>query len=158
MLCEKCNYNNATIKYTQNSNGKIYEYNLCESCFNNINASQNFINNFFNMFFDVNIPEYSHNYNKCSCGMTLDKLKNSGKIGCEKCYSVFRKNIEPILNNMQAKNIHSGKVPKNANTYKPNVETIESLRKKLNVAVKNEDYEEAIKLRDKIKEIERGSI
>ena len=59
---------------------------------------------------------------------------------------------------MQAKNIHTGKVPKNLETYKPNLDNIDLLKEKLNIAIKNEDYEEAIKIRDKIKEIERGAL
>lgn len=148
MLCEKCNQNKANIKYSQVLNGIKIDYNLCEKCFNHIN----YTNSFFNSFL------YSHNIDCNICGNTFENFKHTGKMGCCNCYNIFKEKLNPIFNNMQQKNIHTGKSPKNLKTYKPNVDTIQILKEKLNIAVKNEDYEEAIKIRDKIKAIERGDI
>ena len=79
-------------------------------------------------------------------------------MGCTNCYNIFREKLNPIFNNMQEKNIHTGKTPKNLETYKPNLDSIETLKEKLNIAIKNEDYEQAIKIRDKIKQMERGAM
>ncbi|WP_250277782.1 UvrB/UvrC motif-containing protein [[Clostridium] colinum] len=160
MLCEKCKNNNATIKYTQNINGLKVDYNLCDYCFNKIKNNNNFIDNFFNSFFSSNIfaDEYEKNYRCNVCGNTFEKLKNTGKVGCSNCYNVFRDKIDIMLNNIQEKNVHIGKNPKNLETYKPSVDTIKLLKQKLNIAVEKENYEEAIKIRDKIKEIERGEL
>ncbi len=165
MLCEKCKLNNATVKYSQNVNGKKVEHNLCNNCFNKLNYGDSFIDNFFNSFFTNNLffNEYDDNYRCNVCGNTLENLKRTGKMGCANCYNVFRNKLDSIFNNMQEKNIHLGKSPKNLQTFKPNIETdekenIEALKQKLNIAIQNEDYEQAIEIRDKIKSLERGDI
>ena len=160
MLCEKCKKNKATVKYSQITNGLKENYNLCQDCFNSINYNNNFMNNFFNSFFsnNVSLDTYEKNY-KCNiCGNTFERFKNSGKMGCYNCYNVFREKLNPIFNNIQEKNIHTGKVPKNLETYKPSIQNLDTLKENLNIAIKNEDYEQAIKIRDKIKEIERGDM
>ncbi len=156
MLCDKCKKNKANIQYSQVINGLKVDYNLCKNCFDKINYSNSF---FYNFFPSSNLVDnYSKNYVCNICGNTFEHFKNSGKIGCANCYKVFREKLNPIFNSMQAKNIHTGKVPKNLETYKPNLDNIDLLKEKLNIAIKNEDYEEAIKIRDKIKEIERGAL
>ena len=160
MFCEKCKINNATIKYTQNINGLEIEHNLCDDCLKKMKHSNNFMDNFLNSFFSshILIDEYEKNY-KCSiCQNTFETLKNTGKMGCSNCYNVFRDKLDVIFNNIQEKNIHIGKSPKNLETYKPSIDTIKLLKEKLSIAVQNEDYEEAINLRDKIRELERGDI
>lgn len=156
MLCEKCKGKKAMLKYSQVINGLKVEANLCEDCFNSIKYSNAFINNFFDSF--LLFDNYNKNYVCNICGNTFEKFKNTGKMGCANCYNVFRKKLNPIFNNMQENNIHTGKIPKNLEEYKPNIENIEMLKEKLNMAVESEDYEQAIKIRDKIKEIERGMI
>lgn len=155
MLCEKCNKNKAIIKYTQNINGNKVDYNLCSNCFNIIN-NNNFIYNFFSNNLLNNTYE---NKLRCSlCNTTFDKFKNTGKIGCSNCYDVFKPKLDYIFNDIQEKNIHIGKKPKNIDLYNQNQNNINLLRDKLNIAIKNEDYEEAIKLRDKIRELEGSAI
>ncbi len=160
MLCEKCKINSVNIKYTQNINGIEIEHNLCESCFKKFKYDNYFIDSFLNSFFSINslIDEYEENYKCKICQNTLETLKNTGKIGCINCYSVFRDKLDFIFNNIQAKNVHTGKMPKNLETYKPSIDTIKLLKQNLNLAIQNEDYEEAIKIRDKIRELERGDI
>ena len=79
-------------------------------------------------------------------------------MGCSNCYDTFKDKLEPIFNDIQQKSIHIGKQPKNLEAYKPSTDSIELLKEKLNIAINNENYEEAIKLRDKIKELERGDV
>lgn len=165
MLCEKCKLNNANVKYIQNLNGKKIEHNLCNSCFNNLNYDNNFMNDFFSSFFTSGLflNDYEDNYICNVCGNTLESLKKSGKMGCVNCYNIFRNKLDYIFNNMQEKNIHIGKSPKNLQTFKPNLEednkeNIQNLKQKLNIAIEKEDYEQAIEIRDKIKALERGDI
>ncbi|WP_317367931.1 UvrB/UvrC motif-containing protein [uncultured Tyzzerella sp.] len=160
MLCEKCKKNKASIKYSQNINGLKVDYNLCEDCFNKVNYNNDFISNFFNSFFTNNIllDTQEKNYKCKICGNTFEQFKNSGKMGCANCYDIFREKLNPIFNNIQQKNIHTGKKPKNLETYKPSADSVDILREKLNVCIKNEDYEQAIKIRDRIRAMERGDM
>ena len=160
MLCEKCKVNQANVKYSQNINGVKVDYNLCDSCFNLLKINNSFIDNFFNSFFSSHT--LNHTYEKnciCNvCGNTFERFKNSGEMGCSNCYDTFKDKLEPIFNDIQQKSIHIGKQPKNLEAYKPRTDSIKLLKEKLNIAINNENYEEAIKLRDKIKELERGDM
>lgn len=157
MLCQKCNKNNATIKYTKNINGVKTDYNLCQNCFNKINQLD-FFDTFFNDFFlNNNIKETINE--KCNiCGNTYENLKNTGKIGCANCYNVFKPKLDVIFNNMQNSNYHIGKTPtSNIKIKTPTIkEDINLLKQSLKIAIEKEDYEQAIILRDKIKKLERG--
>lgn len=156
MFCQKCNKNNATIKYTKSINGVKTDYNLCQSCFNKINQID-FLDTFFNGFFLNNITENIDE--KCNvCGNTYENLKNSGKIGCANCYNVFKPKLDVIFNNMQNGNTHIGKTPtSNIKIKTPTIkEDIILLKQNLKIAIEKEDYEQAIILRDKIKQLERG--
>lgn len=155
MICDKCKKNKANFQYSQVINGLKVDYNLCKNCFNNINYSNSF---FYNFFPNSDLVDSYNSYVCNICGNTFEQFKNIGKMGCSNCYNTFREKLNSIFNNVQEKNIHTGKVPKNLETYKPNLDNIKLLKEKLNIAVKNEDYEEAIKIRDKIKEIERGAL
>ena len=160
MLCERCKINDATVRYTKNINGIKIQQNICKDCLEKLEYKKDFIDDFFNDFFysyilsDINKKDI-----ECKvCGNTFESFRNNGKIGCENCYYTFKNKLDTILNNIQHKNIHIGKIPNNIEKFKPNLDTIPELKKLLDIAVKNENYEDAIILRDKIKSMERGDI
>lgn len=165
MFCDNCKIKNASIFYNQNINGENKQYNLCYECSKKINEDVIFFDIFKDFFFNFNNFEFSgENLRfKCEkCGNTLEDIKNTGKMGCENCYILFKENILPIIKNIQYDNKHIGKsfdiIDKNnkkenfeKDTYKNN------LKQDLKKAIEIEDYELAIILRDKIREIEKGA-
>lgn len=83
------------------------------------------------------------------CGWTLLKLNETGRVGCNECYNVFKSYLLPSITNYHSANKHIGKKPK----PKSRVELIEEIQVKLQEAIKNEQYEDAAKLRDELKKI-----
>lgn len=115
------------------------------------------------------IPSKEHDEKKCPvCGLTLHDLMKTGKLGCANCYEYYKNELVHVLqlshktpNNESL--VHKGKTPKNrpAKTQENLEPVIEETNKmlltkleyKLAIAVKQENYEQAAKLRDIIKEL-----
>lgn len=158
MICDNCKINNATLNYKQIVNGQKLEYNLCSNCAKKFEKDLLFSNMFKDFFisFENNNFNSSKNILKCEkCGNTLNNIKNTGKMGCDNCYKVFKNNIFPIIKNFQFDNVHIGKGTKYNKENKIQNE-LKDLKLKLKQAIELENYELAITLRDKIKELEGG--
>ena len=106
---------------------------------------------------------------KCkTCGISFDDIVNTGRLGCPDCYETFESRLDPILKRMQGSNRHVGRLGK-VTENKINVEQqhesdkqekeikaeteIEKLEKDLKLAIKEERYEDAAKIRDEIKKL-----
>lgn len=126
MLCQKCNKNEANVKYTEIINGEKKEMMLCEECSHKLgldNISFNMPIDFSSFFGglleedDYNAPEFMPLFQnikelKCdNCNMTYDEFINQGKFGCEKCYDVFSTKIDSILKRLQGSNKYVGRRP-----------------------------------------------
>ena len=96
---------------------------------------------------------------KCkNCGYTFSKYKSTGLFGCDSCYDTFKSEIDNILLKIQGKNRHiqnTREIENTNNETQPKNE-LETLKEKLDILVKEEKFEEAAILRDKIKEIQKG--
>lgn len=114
---------------------------------------------------------------KCNqCGSTFEDIANTGKLGCGNCYDVFEDRLDPIIRRIQGANRHVGRVGKvidskieekmeketNAKKEKASEskeskkeKQLEKLQEQLKQVIKEEKYEEAAKIRDEIKKIEK---
>jgi protein arginine kinase activator len=92
-----------------------------------------------------------------SCGTTHQDFKKGGRLGCEACYHVFRPVLEPLLDGMHAGINHLGKIPSRSVERKTVVESEDALRKALQKAVEEENYEKAAELRDRLKKLQAQS-
>ena len=87
------------------------------------------------------------------CGIKFVEFRNSGRLGCPNDYDAFREELLPLLESIHGDVKHAGKVPRR----KPaRAADLGGLRKLLLRAVDEEDYEQAAKLRDRIKQAEQG--
>ena len=179
MLCSNCGKNEANVRYTRIINGEKTEYILCDECakkagLEDIDFSMpiNF-SNFLSDFFDDDslLPSFtSHQNSRChKCGLSFDDFVKNGKFGCGECYSTFEDKLDSILKNLHGSSKNVGKapkrLPKKANVVNHNnVEEnkvdekrarIDKLSKDLELAIKEERYEDAAKIRDEIKQIKQ---
>ena len=92
------------------------------------------------------------------CGLKFVEFRNSGRLGCPHDYDHFREELLPLLESIHGDTVYAGKTPKAPAraTPKPprDAGELTALRKKLTRAVKDEDYEAAARLRDRIRELE----
>ncbi|MEM1424669.1 MAG: UvrB/UvrC motif-containing protein, partial [Planctomycetota bacterium] len=92
-----------------------------------------------------------------ACGLGFNEFRNKGLLGCAECYRAFEPALGPLLQRShEGGGEHCGKVPSRAGEAMGRLQRLSHLRKELAVAVEMEQYEEAARLRDEIRTIERG--
>lgn len=159
MLCNECEKNNATVHVTKIINGLKTESHLCEECAKkqqslfNMNFSME--NLLAGMLSETFSKEYLSSREICdACGMSFDEFRKIGKFGCSNCISAFRSRLMPAIKNIQGYDVHAGKIPKKAaGKYKIQMD-IERLKKELKNKIDQEKYEDAVIIRDQIREME----
>lgn len=174
MLCDVCQKNEAKIYYTEIINGKKTEQHLCESCaakhstFKAISALSKDDLNLSGMLFGLlgNVEKEEEKEDipvkACKkCGLTYEEFTKDGLFGCDECYKSFGKVINKNLRSIHGADTHTGKQPKGyvseAKRLVNELPEIEKLSIQLQQAIEQEEYEEAAKLRDKIKELKKGA-
>ncbi|WP_455544432.1 UvrB/UvrC motif-containing protein [Intestinibacter sp.] len=95
----------------------------------------------------------------CSvCNTSFEEYKKTGKLGCSKCYSTFEEQLKPIIEGIYGYSEHVGKFPKNEFTDTEVIRTVEQLKQQLNIAIQEEEYEQAARLRDEILQLEANDM
>ena len=184
MLCQKCQQRPATVFFTQTINTETTQMHLCEVCakeqnpmyggmnlenFNPLAALTNILNIVMSM--EGNSapvvaagreakPVVDPQLQCPHCGYQLSVFRQTGRLGCTRCYEAFRKVLEPVIVGIHGPVLHIEDGPQTTpmadsspapSGDKPEVGQI---REKIKDAVQNERYEEAARLRDEIKKIE----
>jgi protein arginine kinase activator len=90
------------------------------------------------------------------CGLKFVEFRNTGRLGCPHDYQAFREELTPLLENIHGETRHCGKTPRRLPQSKQTQSELLALRKQLLQAVNKEAYEEAARLRDRIKRIEES--
>ena len=166
MQCQNCKQHSATIHLTEISNGQRTETHLCERCAQKQGLAvknQIPLNELLSTLLAVqgevqgdslSSSEVSAD-NACPrCGMTLKQFQKTTLLGCPDDYEVFDRTLRVLIEKSHNGNIdHRGKVPSRAPTDAKNRTELMDLRRRLDAAVKAEDYETAAKLRDKIEQL-----
>ena len=93
---------------------------------------------------------------KCpKCGYTFSKYKATGLFGCDECYNTFKKEIDSILPKIQGKNRHVAKISKKSTMKDEKLTELDKLKEELQQLIKEEKFEDAAVIRDKIKALEK---
>lgn len=165
MICEKCKKNPATVHMAQIINNEKIEKHLCTDCaaeigFENPISFQDIFQGLLNI--TGNQPQifkeeqYTNPNIKCSnCGLTYDGLIKTGKLGCSSCYQAFKPQLDITLKSIHGSNIHKGKLPRKSGGTILIKRQKDYLKRRLAIAISEERFEEAAKLRDEIKVLEK---
>lgn len=165
MLCNICKENVANVHFTKIINGEVEEQHLCESCAkkhhkDNFNFDNSYsFNKFFSGLFDnleEEVPKTETDIACSSCGLTYNEFKKAGKFGCAQCYVDFKEGILSMLKGIHGHEYHKGKIPNKANTNIKISREIDELNKKLEDAVKKEEFEKAAVIRDEIRSVKEN--
>ncbi len=163
MLCDVCGKNQATVHLTEIIDDQMAELHLCEECARNKSTEmeQQFgLSDLLAGLADFDKPtlEKEAATIKClNCGLSYAEFKKIGRFGCGKCYIAFKKYLGPLLKRIHGGIQHFGKSPYKVN-FKPTGKKkadLEELRYSLQKAIEREAFEEAAKIRDQIKKIEK---
>ncbi len=180
MLCERCGKEEATVPVIKIVGGEFTVMHLCEKCAEEVTGEirkemeslfPSFPDLFSKMFSDfpsfhseffapfeeekVKPPEIVEI--KCPrCGLSYGDFKRTFQLGCSDCYETFKEQLESMLRRIHGSTIHKGKVPSQVRAkVKIPKDEIKELKTKLAQAIKREEYEEAARLRDEIRALEK---
>ena len=164
MLCDECGKRPATVHITKIENGNKTDIHLCEQCAmskNPMNINTSFSINDLLAGILNNTPSLPVKMDlldvpKCSvCGLNFNQFRQTGRFGCSNCYKVFGGRLNPIFQRLHGNISHTGKIPIRAGGSMRKVREIEKLRSELSNVIKNEEYERAAEIRDRIRELEK---
>lgn len=163
MKCDLCKKNQAHLHLTRIVNGKPYAVHICANCakekgVNNPAAAvplEQLLAGSDEAAAAVPREETRRRDISCArCGKTYHSFRETGRLGCGDCYTAFEDVLTTLIDRIQRDTRHVGKVPSRlADSIR--IETdISALRGELSVAVAEEDYERAARLRDRIRDLE----
>lgn len=163
MLCEICGKSQATVHYTEIISNEMAEIHLCENCAREKGAlikPQFPLADLLAGLADFQIPSMVEEgkVGKCSrCGLTYAGFRKGGQLGCSQCYYAFKDGLALLLKRVHGASKHVGKIPALANKEIKDGHALKELRERLSQAVQKEEFEEAARWRDRIKELEKDS-
>ena len=161
MLCDICGKNPATVHLTEIIEDQMNELHLCEECARQ--KSEQMEQQFGLSDLLAGMVEFGKPTKeaetvsvKCvNCGLTYADFKKIGRLGCGECYGAFKKYLGPLLKRIHGSSRHVGKSPVKVTKVLKKKIDIQELRTKLQKAIEEEAFEEAAKIRDQIKELEK---
>jgi len=175
MQCDICGKKQATVHLTEIIDDQMTELHLCEECAREkgTQMEKHFdLSDLLAGIADMGAPGsaasgHTEDKIKCpNCGMSYQDFKAVGQLGCSECYKAFKKNLIPLLKRIHGSTQYFGKMPAVSASTGTKTQTarakivsfaqqLQDLKTKLQKAVQDEEFEEAARLRDKIREIEK---
>ncbi len=182
MLCDSCSSQEANIFFKAIVSGKQTKLNLCESCakdkgiFSGDFGITQIVKKDFGLLGALGAAGPAHTHHESTskaahgraasgrcpvCATTFAQIAKTGFAGCPQCYDTFHLNMRSIVKRIHGASTHSGRTapestPAKTPKHKSEPMTLERLKESLSDALKNEDYEKAARLRDRIRATENA--
>jgi protein arginine kinase activator len=86
--------------------------------------------------------------------MTFAEFKRLGRLGCSDCYASFQERLDPLIRRVQGASRHVGREAGAGRSEARAKLTTRRLRTQLDEAIRDEDYERAADLRDRLNKAE----
>jgi protein arginine kinase activator len=153
-MCEECGANPANVHLTQIVNNDAMVMNLCDEC-----AKKKGINISIEDGGgkDKNPDDEKYKDMKCPrCGLPYLEFKTKGWLGCAGCYSAFEKEIDELLVRVHGSSVHRGKRYARCEPAGKRGASLKQLKRDLEAAIRNEQFELAAEIRDEIHSMSDG--
>lgn len=171
MKCSHCGKNEANTHIRRIINGQKEEMYLCSECAKELGVMDEFefepftMDSFFGNLLGAGAAALNSlaGIDRCSyCGSSFNDIVHSGKVGCANCYTKFEDKLAPSIEKIHGKTKHVGKFvtytedESNPSTEKTkNNNPIEQLKADLKLAIKEQRFEDAAVIRDRINDISK---
>lgn len=164
MICSECGKRPATVHITKIENGKKSDMHLCEQCalakgalnFNTGFSINDLLTGILNNGAALPIKMDFMDDPVCPvCGIKYSRFRETGRFGCGSCYKTFGDRLIPLFRRIHGNINHTGKIPGRAGVRLKAVREMEILKTELTNAIKNEEYEKAAEIRDKIRALDK---
>jgi len=158
--CQRCKKAVATVHLTEIERGEKRERHLCDRCAaeEGVKVQQQHVslNELLTSFVIQQSGVQQLAQMTCAqCGTTFADFRNAGLLGCPACYDGFEKALIPLMERAHGgATRHIGKSPRANRAPRPDrTQELERLRRELDAAIKNENFEQAAQLRDALKSL-----
>lgn len=172
MMCDECGQNPATIHIATIIGGKKKDENLCPQCWQKRNTQLLgglAVGDLLSKLLGAKNKKENRESTEAQkeetpdivcpgCGMTLREFQKSGKVGCADCYAAFGDKMKQTLKSIHGHSRHVGKVPEYLVAQVTTQRRMDDLRRQMEDAVAQEDFERAAVLRDEIKALNLASV
>jgi protein arginine kinase activator len=174
MLCEHCKKNNATVHFRETVNGKSRSLSLCAECAARLRENGELPA--LNPFSGWDLPAWEEEGASLTdalfggllggsaypatrptcpvCGARFEDIRRTGRLGCSACYTTFARELEPTVRSLHGDARHTGRGPAAQSEHASRARRLADLKNALDEAVRKEDYEAAIRLRDELRSLE----
>ena len=161
MVCDNCHERDAVVNLTTIENNAVRQLHLCEQCAaergveTSVATPKHPLGEFLQAVQQQSMPA-SAEAGKCAfCGLTMKDFRDTGRMGCARCYTTFESSMRELLRRVHGGPRHIGRAyraPKEEVLEKAGV--LGELRDKLRRAIEQEQFEAAAELRDRIRVLE----
>ncbi len=160
MVCDNCRERDAVVHLTQVVEGAVTQVHLCEKCAadkgveTTVAAPKTPLTSLLQTVQQQLVTGASDQTRCVFCQGTYKDFRASGRLGCARCYSAFEPQLRDLLQRVHGATRHTGR------QYAPpapdqlqRASTVLELREQLRRAIELEQFEQAAKLRDQLKEV-----
>jgi protein arginine kinase activator len=160
MVCDSCGERDAVVHLTQVVDNEMTQVHLCEKCAADKGVETTVAapkTPLTALLQSVQQQMVSGSTDQARCGFcqaTYKDFRASGRLGCARCYSAFEPQLRDLLQRVHGATRHTGRA------YGPpapeqlqRASTVLELREQLRRAIELEQFEQAAKLRDQLKEV-----
>ena len=168
MMCEKCKKNPASVHIYKTVNGVAETLALCAVCAAgeagvNLELSmeelfKGFLCSMFAMTEQAQKEKATKEPVCDTCGLTYSAFRKLGRFGCAQCYEAFHPQVEASLKSVHGATRHEGKLPNRLSAELLYKRELVQNRDALRIAIETENYEEAARLRDRIRVLEKQEV
>ena len=161
MICSQCQERDAVVHLTQIVENAVNQVHLCEKCAaergieTSVSAPTHPLGEFLQAA-QHQATQMPGDAARCSyCGTSLRDFRESGRLGCARCYGAFEQSLKDLLRRVHGSATHVGR--RYAGADEPALErdaTLFELRGRLDDAIRGEEFELAATLRDQIRTLE----
>ncbi len=154
MLCENCGKRPAQ-KFIRKIDGRELTLELCPVCFHALYPEKE-------TAFASLVGAAGREDEACPvCGTTFGDYRRTGLLGCAGCYAAFREQLLSSVQGIQGKLRHTGKRPEaqteeRYDRMRAYVSRRETLRERLEEAMREHDYGAARRLQKELRELTDG--
>lgn len=161
MLCEHCKERDAVVNLTKIKDNTVTHQHLCERC-----AAEQGVETSVAPPKATALTDFLQAVNQQAaavpgdqaachfCGATARDFRQSGRVGCARCYGAFERSLRELLRRLHNATRHTGRryVPPLAEVVEA-AGQVDQLRDRLQRAIEAEQFELAAELRDRLRAV-----
>lgn len=162
MICDNCHERDAVVNLTKVKDGTVRQQHLCERCAaeqgveTTVATPKPALSDFLQAVNQQAVAAPGDQSTCHFCGATARDFRQSGRVGCARCYNAFERSLRELLRRLHGSAKHTGR-----KYVAPPAAVLETagnlgqLRDRLRRAIAAEQFELAAELRDRLKNAER---